>query len=434
MPNLILTFASDESSLSVSRFSVHEGISTLFTVTVWALSDDPGIDLDTIVGKDASFQVVTGAAFAPLGGARLWTGICEHMSLVKVEPTGKSTYHLRIVPTLWLLTQRRGHRIFQHLSIPTSWTRSSASGTSSRRGGSSATSTSRSSTRRSTARADYDFLLRLLEEAGIAFTFPYDEANGSQLTLDDALHAGAARAAPPIRYTDNPRGAPDKEVVTHVELGHDVRPGAHVIRDFDFRNPGFALLGKRPQGGSAGGSVRAVRVPAGRVPGGGRAAGRHGRGGRQGPLPLRPERRRRPRPAQPGGRAGPRSGRCRSRPTPSNSGPAWSCPSTSTLTRSSARPSSSPASSSTGRPGRSGTCPATRSSPPRPTARRPPQGSRASTPCRSARVVGPAGQEIHTDEFGRVRVQFPWDREGQSDDGSSIWMRVSQEWAGRGSG
>jgi type VI secretion system secreted protein VgrG len=52
----------------------------------------------------------------------------------------------------------------------------------------------------------------------------------------------------------------------------------------------------------------------------------------------------------------------------------------------------------------------------------------------SATVVGPAGQEIHTDEFGRVRVQFPWDRDGKNDENSSCWMRVSQGWAGTGYG
>jgi type VI secretion system secreted protein VgrG len=52
----------------------------------------------------------------------------------------------------------------------------------------------------------------------------------------------------------------------------------------------------------------------------------------------------------------------------------------------------------------------------------------------SAVVVGPAGEEIHTDEFGRVRVQFHWDREGKYDDNSSCWMRVSQGWAGSGYG
>jgi type VI secretion system secreted protein VgrG len=52
----------------------------------------------------------------------------------------------------------------------------------------------------------------------------------------------------------------------------------------------------------------------------------------------------------------------------------------------------------------------------------------------SATVVGPKGQEIHTDEFGRVRVQFPWDRQGKGDDNSSCWIRVSQGWAGTGYG
>jgi type VI secretion system secreted protein VgrG len=52
----------------------------------------------------------------------------------------------------------------------------------------------------------------------------------------------------------------------------------------------------------------------------------------------------------------------------------------------------------------------------------------------SAVVVGPNGQEIYTDEFGRVRVQFPWDREGAQNDNSSCWLRVSQAWAGAGFG
>src|SRR6185369_3912641 len=52
----------------------------------------------------------------------------------------------------------------------------------------------------------------------------------------------------------------------------------------------------------------------------------------------------------------------------------------------------------------------------------------------SATVVGPAGQEIHCDEFGRIRVQFHWDREGQFDDNSSIWIHVNQPWGGAGYG
>lgn len=52
----------------------------------------------------------------------------------------------------------------------------------------------------------------------------------------------------------------------------------------------------------------------------------------------------------------------------------------------------------------------------------------------TAIVVGPGGEEIHTDEHGRVKVQFHWDRQGRHDDASSCWIRVSQVWAGQGWG
>ncbi|EJQ9335130.1 type VI secretion system tip protein VgrG [Salmonella enterica] len=48
----------------------------------------------------------------------------------------------------------------------------------------------------------------------------------------------------------------------------------------------------------------------------------------------------------------------------------------------------------------------------------------------NAVVVGPPGEEIYTDEYGRVLVQFPWDRQGQHDEHSSCWIRVSQNIAG----
>jgi len=48
----------------------------------------------------------------------------------------------------------------------------------------------------------------------------------------------------------------------------------------------------------------------------------------------------------------------------------------------------------------------------------------------TATVVGPEGKEIFTDKYGRVKVQFRWDRYGKSDENSSCWVRVSQSWAG----
>ncbi len=49
----------------------------------------------------------------------------------------------------------------------------------------------------------------------------------------------------------------------------------------------------------------------------------------------------------------------------------------------------------------------------------------------TAIVVGPSGDEIHTDEYGRIKVQFHWDRYGNSDENSSCFIRLAQNWAGK---
>jgi type VI secretion system secreted protein VgrG len=49
----------------------------------------------------------------------------------------------------------------------------------------------------------------------------------------------------------------------------------------------------------------------------------------------------------------------------------------------------------------------------------------------TALVVGPSGEEIHTDKYGRVKLQFHWDRQGRKDDKSSRWVRVAHTWSGK---
>jgi len=49
----------------------------------------------------------------------------------------------------------------------------------------------------------------------------------------------------------------------------------------------------------------------------------------------------------------------------------------------------------------------------------------------TATVVGPANEDLYTDKYGRVKVQFHWDRQGKKDDYSSCWIRVAQSWAGK---
>jgi type VI secretion system secreted protein VgrG len=48
-----------------------------------------------------------------------------------------------------------------------------------------------------------------------------------------------------------------------------------------------------------------------------------------------------------------------------------------------------------------------------------------------AKVTGPSGEEIYTDQYGRIKVQFPWDREGRNDENTTCWIRVVTPWAGK---
>ncbi|HQI02484.1 MAG TPA: type VI secretion system tip protein TssI/VgrG [Deltaproteobacteria bacterium] len=52
----------------------------------------------------------------------------------------------------------------------------------------------------------------------------------------------------------------------------------------------------------------------------------------------------------------------------------------------------------------------------------------------TAVVTGPQGKDIHTDQYGRVKVQFHWDRQGEKDEKTSCWIRVGQMWASKGYG
>src|SRR5262249_17126880 len=94
---------------------------------------------------------------------------------------------------------------------------------------------------------DFDFVRRLLEEAGIPFYFPANGRRGSKLVVHDHLPSEPARGAPPIPYFQKPPLATDVEFVTRVRWSYDVRHDAHTVRDHDFRNPSFGLFGQAPK-------------------------------------------------------------------------------------------------------------------------------------------------------------------------------------------
>ncbi len=433
MPVLELSFESGESSLSVRRFSVQEAVSNFFTVSVWARSKNDSIDLPSIVGKDASLRVIAGYKWALLGGARYWTGICSYMEQVQAESTGLSTYYLRIVPKLWLLTQRTGFRIYQHLSIPDIIDKLLAEWSIKPKWDIDRGKYPKLEYKAQYGDSDYGFMSRLLEEAGIAFVFPDNDAKGSILTFSDKLHAGSPRAAPPLPYVDNPTQSAEKEFVSHVRVAHEVRPGAHTIRDYDFRNPAFQLFGEASKAaapedkleqyhydpgsflveGAKGGDT-----PAADDKGIARYEQKYGKSlSERSLLSLRAEK--------------------RSVSFDTNTIDLWPGqifsidhhPNAELEVGQKLLVAEFSVEGSHGEEwSMSGRALFADAKVPYHPPRRTPKPVVNSV--QSATVVGPAGQEIHTDEFGRVRVQFPWDREGKNNDDSSCWVRVSQSWAG----
>jgi type VI secretion system secreted protein VgrG len=427
-----LSFESGETSLSVRSFRIEEAVSKPFSVVVMARSPHQ-IDLESIVGHSASLVLTSGVAHlhAP---TRRWTGVCDHFEQIQAEPSGLSSYSLRIRPALWLLSQRRGYRVYQHLSIPEIVDRLLAEWSIVPEWQIDRAAYPKLSYKLQYGESDLTFFCRLLEEAGIAHAFPDHGGEGTRLLMSDAMHAGRRRAVA-LRFVDNPNEAAEREFVTEVRIAHEVRPGAVMMRDYDHRRPSYALSGVAdPVTGPEASYEQYEYLPGGFLVEGAdvgdtpvaddRGAARHeDRHGTE-----------RARRALAAARVGRRSVAFRTnvldlapgavfaierhphavlgdgalllateQTTEGSIGGEWTTRGRAFFTTEPYRP-------------------------PRTTTRPVVDG------VQSATVVGPSGQEIHTDEFGRVRIQFPWDREGTNDSTSSCWVRVSQGWAGTGFG
>lgn len=417
MAVLDLSFESKDDSLSVRHFEVSEALSELFDVSVVACSANEDLDLEAFVGRSAAFSMV-----GSLSTGRFWTGIVREIEQIEVEaPTagalGLSTYLIHIVPTLWLTTQRRGHRIFQHLSVPEIVDKIL---------GEYSIETKKTLSEDHPAHdyrvqygeTDFAFISRILEEEGISYYFAqaYDDDGGkTTLVLIDRPHTADLYAS--IPYVDNPNQAAQRTFLSNVNINHGVRAGRFTIRDYDFQKPDYLLLGK------------AALAPAGTSEDTyERYHYEHGAFADDKAGQLRAT-------------VGLERAR-RSKRQVSFSGNAFDLSPGQIFTflnhprtdlgvdkrllvlRQSIE------GSATGEWTMSGEA-VFAAEPYRPD---------LSTPrpriagVESAVVVGPKGEEIHTDEHGRVRVQFHWDREGKLDDKSSCWIRVSQGWAGAGYG
>ncbi|HZF56113.1 MAG TPA: type VI secretion system tip protein TssI/VgrG [Polyangiaceae bacterium] len=427
--NLSVTIDSGD-TLHVRDFDVHEKISALFSITLTVASDNHDIDFEAAVGRPASFTMYGGLT----AGARprAWHGIVSQLHQLAVEEEGHSTYHLEIVPTLWFLTQRRNYRIFQQLSeleialeLLEEWGIEPVKRLTGRY--------KKRKYRVQYAESDYNLFSRVLEDVGISFYFE-QEGEQTRLVLADAPHANPLRD-PKIAFRDEPTTVSMREHVTAVRIGRKVRPGRYTVRDHDYRRPPeYRLAASAAKEGLEERLERFHYTP-------GAFLFEYDRG------EATPSADDKGRYRTDEGEAG----TIAQKRLAQKRGDALVCTFETNVIdlapgvvmsmldhpRADLAPGKRLLVVEAGHSGsiegewqhhcevRSAELPF---HPPMKTPRPKVIG------CESATVVGPPGEEIHTDEFGRVRVHFHWDRESTMNDNSSCWIHVSQPWGGAGYG
>ncbi|MBW2456433.1 MAG: type VI secretion system tip protein VgrG [Deltaproteobacteria bacterium] len=432
-----LTFDGGESSLSIRSFRVRERISEPFQIDIVARTENADLNFEALIGQPARFELRNDAPGA-LVAARTWTGLCARCEQLRAESDGLSTYALTIVPRLWLLAQRRNYRLFQHLSVIDIAASMAAEWKVSQRLLVARTHYPPLELRIQYGESDYDFLCRLLEEAGICFTFTESDDAGTVMVLSDEPHAAEKRAAE-LQFVDEegPAQAAGKEYCTNLRVRRELRPGKVVLRDFDFRRPAYELFA---QASTEEGPEEALEqyhyvpgafkteghpltdTPAADDLGVARADELAGKGIAQRRL---------------------EGERVRRRAVAFETNAFDLCPGTTLAVTSHPRAEINDADKllmvsleisgeeASDEPWVAEGQALFTDGPYRPELR---TAKPRIFGIQSAVVVGPEKETVFTDEYGRVRVQFHWDRQGVLDPMSSCWMRVSQAWAGPGYG
>ena len=408
-----------EADLLLESMSCEEGLSTIGSIRARLLSPRSDIAADDLLGKPATFELeLRGDAKRFLHGyITEWT-----------QSGGTSRYHgyqLVLRPWLWFLTRTSDCRIYQHKSVP-----SIVKAVFEDHGIASFDFKLFREYREwdycvQYRESDFNFVSRLLEHEGIYYRFEHSDGHHKMILLDSAsAHDPQPHGAKLLPLYANAASAPpDIDYVSRWSTSRAVRSGKFAIKDYDFEAPSKALLteGKRPHGYDQsdaesydypGGYTKATdgtqyldnrmdetcsdyEVFSGATNAQSLATGftfklqRHPRADQNAEYLVTSTHVQ----AQNGS-------------FDADSGGAQAglhCDFSALLTSQQVRP-----------------------------ARITPKALMKGP--QTALVVGSSGSEVETDKYGRVKVQFHWDRYGKKDEKSSCWVRVAQGWAGKNYG
>ncbi len=393
-----------------------EALSSLFEFELTLHSKQSGLSAKAMLGKDVTLKIATEGA----KGQRYLNGICTRFG-ARGREGEHLVYTARLRPWLWLAGRRSDCKIFQFMKVP-----DIISEVLGKYGFASAVKLKKTYREWDYCvqyqETDLNFVMRLMEHEGIYFYFEHSDGEHTLVLADDMSCHAPLPGKPSIKYFGvDAAGVAEEEHFNSWQVLEEVNSGEYISDDYDFENPRGDLKTKRKNAfGHMHDSWERYMWPGGYVNVG---DGENYSGVRLESLESEHERTQGQttvRTMAPGYLFNlercPRADQNReylsvavdylfrdnARMTAVGGGGGdadWNIQVT-------AQPTSLPY-----RPQRLTPTPLTNG----------PQ---------TAVVVGPAGEEIYTDKYGRVKVQFFWDRYGKKDEHSSCWIRVSHPWAG----
>lgn len=400
-----------------------EGISGLYSFHLNLLSENHSISFKDIIGKNVTISI----ALAD-GKTRYFNGIVSEFSQSHAGESGKadillSYYTATVVPWLWLLTRTTDSRIFQNLTVPEIVEKIFVE----KKLKDFKLNLKGSYEKREYCvqyrETDFNFISRLLEDEGIYYFFQHEDGKHTLILADDPGEHQPCPEQTSARCRPHEGGVYDEDMIDNLLIKQAIRAGKYTLNDFNFEMPNTKLKTEVPSNQKLGPEEREYYD----YPGG---YGKKSDGDRLAKIRMQEEE----------ARITTFHGTCNCRAF--TSGYRFRLEDfyrddmdnkeyVLTGIRHEGSQTYSTGDSEAEETYKNGfTCipfdvPYRH---PRLTPKPFVQGAQ------TAIVVGPSGEEIYSDKYGRVKVQFHWDREGKKNESSSCFVRVSQAWAGAGWG
>lgn len=396
------------------RMRAHEELSRLSEFELELLSEKQDIAPDSILGKNVTVKLAL-----ENDAVRHFNGYVTRFGQVGMQGRYQA-YRATVRPWLWFLTRTADCRIFQELSAPDIIKRVFGDHDVADLKDELTYTYPKRTYCVQYRETDFDFVSRLMEHEGIYYFFEHAEGRHTLVLADAASAHGAAPGYETLRYIDPSRLVrPGQEYISLWDQACEIQPGRYRMTDYDFERPGADLTAhSTATRAHALGDYEVYEYPGAYRSG---ADGEQYTDARLDELQAQFDTVRAA--GNPRGVAAGRLFELAGHPRADQNreylvtaadytmivneyetDPAPDVVCTCTFAALSSRQQFRP-----------------RRLTPVPSVRGP----------QTALVVGPAGDEIFTDKYGRVKVQFHWDRYGKKNESSSCWVRVAHPWAGK---